>query len=84
MKVAELEKSKDWQATAEDENGHRIAVMRVGEDKFLVWNGNWTGTTYPASLEYPQGLPVLSGMDVRTLFECEKLKLLKGEIPITD
>ncbi len=83
MKIAELEQNKNWQATAEDNNGHQVAIMRGQpggqfEGKYYLYDGNWTATAYPPG---SQGMPDYSVEALTSLFDSGKLKLLKGSIP---
>jgi hypothetical protein len=80
MKIAELEQNKNWQATAEDKNGHQVAIMRGHpngefEGKYYLYDGNWTATAYPSGA---QGMPDYSVEAIKSLFDAGKLKLLKG------
>lgn len=81
MKIAELEHSTDWQATAEDKNKRQIAVMRTNKGKYHLYDGNWTATPYPNSYQFPEGRAAHSGHEVKAMFASGKLKLLKGTIP---
>jgi hypothetical protein len=80
-KIIELEGDKEWQATAERKNGNRIAVVRAGEGKFNLYDGNWTATAYTSFIQYPDGRPVLSADEIKAMFASGELKLLKGNIP---
>jgi len=83
MKITELEANKNWQATAEDKNGHQVAIMRGHpggrfEGRYYLYDGNWTATAYPtASGEMPE----YSVEAIKALFDSGKLKLKKGCIP---
>ena len=81
MKIADLERDKNWQATAEDKNEHQIAVLRGEGGKFYLYDGNWTATAYPTAIQYPEGRPTHSGDEIRAMFASGKLKLLKGLLP---
>jgi len=81
MKITELETSKNWQATAEDANGHQVAIVRAESGEFYLYDGNWTATAYPSSIQYPEGRPTHSTHAIKAMFDSGKLKLLKGSIP---
>ena len=80
-KIIELEGDKDWQATAENKNANKIAVVRAGDGKFNLYDGNWTATAYISSIQYPKGRPVYSADEIKGMFASGELKLLKGSIP---
>jgi hypothetical protein len=69
-KIAQFEKNKNWQATAEDANKHQIAIMRGQpggqfEGNFYLYDGNWTAIAYPPPLG---GMHDHSVKDVQEMF----------------
>ena len=73
-----LEKDNpQWQATAENEGGSPVVIMRACpgdrfyEKDYYTWLGGEIGYPY-----------ALSG--IRELFASGKLKLLRGSIPVAD
>ena len=80
-KIIEIEKGKDWQATAEDKNQHLLAIVRAEHGTYYVYDGNWTANAYASSIQYPNGRPAHTAEEIKSMFASGELKLIKGSIP---
>jgi hypothetical protein len=76
--IALLEQDPYWQATAEDKNGDRVAIMcghpagKAERDYYM-----YGGDAYEASMAH-------SLHEVQELFASGRLKLLRGNVPATE
>jgi hypothetical protein len=56
MKIEELKRLPNWQATAVDnETGHAIAIVRAADGGYLLYDGNSITTPYSTQMKHPQG-----------------------------
>lgn len=79
--IIDFENANNWQATAEDVYGRRIAVMRGQSDgrfegKYYLYDEDWIGTSVS-----PSGEMKGYSAEIQDMFTSGDLKRLKGEVP---
>ena len=78
--ILNLEKNKNWQATAKYADGRLVAVLgdQTGgqlEEMFYLYEEDWSPPIGPA------GMPAYSASEIRDKFASKELTLIKGKIP---
>ena len=79
--IEQLERHRNWQATAQYRGAALAAVLkgRPGSDfegMFYLYNDGWL-PPHPAA----GGMPAHSAGDIRSMFESGELLLIRGAIP---
>jgi hypothetical protein len=82
MIIEELERLPNWQAIAVDnQTGHAIAIIRVNETPYRLYNGNSITTPYGNEIQHPDSGNIFFLNEVRQMFTTRKLSILKGFLP---
>ena len=79
MTIEELEQLPNWQSTAVDnQTGHAIAIIRVDEEHYRLYDSNSMTTPYATEIGHPQGGNIFSINEVRQMFATRKLSGPRG------
>jgi len=82
MTTEELERLPNWQSTAVDnQTGHAIAIIRVGDERYRLYDGNSITTPYATEIGHAEGGNIFSINEVRQMFATRKLSILRGFLP---
>ena len=82
MTIDELEALPNCQSVAVDNaTGHAIAIIRVKEGYYRLYDGNSMTTLHRTEIEHPEGGNIFSLEEVRQMFATRKLSVLRGFLP---
>lgn len=83
MTIDELEKTlPNCESVAVDNTtGHAIAIIRVKEGYYRLYDGNSMTTPYATEIPHPEGGNIFSIDEVRQMFATRKLSAVRGFLP---
>lgn len=80
--ILSLEQNVNWQATAQQNDGRLVAIMRgqkggLFEGKFYLYAEDWTPFHYPPT----HGMVATPLAEIKSMFSCGELTLVRGTEP---